>query len=209
MEAEETAKTPFSLVSCVAVILVIAAVVGIGGFFGLRVIHDRRAAAEFVERIKVHDGARAADASPDALDRALPLLDPAEGLRFFARPTFSLDDYAVAIRLGANGAEGTLLVFDRGVKAVSSRAFTLSAQDYRALAASIDGILAEDETVPRYCTDGVSYVIERRAAGRARWGTNAFSCPLRYARVAAALHGLLKRDAPGPDLPTQDNWAKR
>ncbi|MEI9926632.1 MAG: hypothetical protein WDN44_01555 [Sphingomonas sp.] len=205
MEAEDTARTPFSLISCVALILLLAAILGIGSYFALRTLHDRGEAARFAEAIRPHPGARPADPKPDALDRALPPIEP-EGLRFLARPTFSLDDYAVSIRADSGGAQGTLMVFARASRRVTSRDFALSAEAYRRLAASIDQALAQPETQPRYCTDGVSYVIERAAGGRRSWGTNGVACPLRYARVAAIVRQALAHDAPGPDLPAHDNW---
>ncbi len=209
MEAEEPAKSPISVVSCVLLILLLAAALGIGTSFMLHRLHDQRAAEAFAAQIEVHRGARPADPKPDALENALPKLDSAEGLRFLARPTFSLDDYGVAIHARPDGtAEGAILVYARIPKTVTSRAFTLPAPAWHDLTAAINSALAQEELKPRYCTDGVAYTIERAATGRRSWGTNGVACPLRYARVAAILRAALAKDAPGPDLPTSDTWSK-
>ena len=129
------------------------------------------------------------------------------GLHFVAMPSFGIAEYGVVIyapKTGAGEARGTLTVFRRDQKLPRTRTFLVPAEAYRTWAASFDQ--HTDGWTGEYsaCFDGTPTAFERVRGTRVTSGIG--NCEDHYDEVKNMLLGLVRRYAPGDDLPNSEGW---
>ena len=130
------------------------------------------------------------------------------GFRFVVTPSFSQSDYAFTLSFtqGAKRAEGVLYIFGtRTPDAVTQRrAFTVPAWNYRRYAEVMDQLTDGWPGADEGCADGAPVAFERLRGERVTSGRG--NCSPHYDRVKRLNLALIRRFAPGPDLPTEHDW---
>lgn len=131
-----------------------------------------------------------------------------DGLRFVAMPSFGTSDYALTVSLpsGAPYASGTLIVVnktDEG-RTDSTRTFRVPSPAYQRLVADLDRLTDGWPGDGNQCADGAPAAFERVRAARITSGVG--NCSRHYKQVKLLLLNAIRRFAPGPDLPTEDDW---
>lgn len=131
-----------------------------------------------------------------------------DGLRFVAMPSFGTSDYALAVSLapGALYASGVLIVIDKteGSRTSSSRGFHMPSPAYQRLVADLDRLTDGWPGDFNGCLDGAPAAFERVRSARITSGVG--NCSPHYTRVKLLVLNAIRRFAPGPDLPTEDDW---
>lgn len=131
-----------------------------------------------------------------------------DGLRFVAMPSFGTSDYALAVSLpsGAPYASGTLIVIDKTneSRTPSTREFRVPSPAFQRLVAELDRLTDGWPGNDDRCLDGTPAAFER--VRRARITSGIGNCSPHYDRVKFLVLNAMRRFAPGPDLPTEDDW---
>ncbi|MEH3106499.1 MAG: hypothetical protein PGN09_04200 [Sphingomonas fennica] len=131
-----------------------------------------------------------------------------DGLRFIAMPSFGTSEYALAVSLRskASGAAGTLVVLDKtnDVPRYSHRRFSMPTATYRALVADIDRLTDSWPGDADDCWDGSPVAFERVRGTRVTSGLG--NCSPHYGQLKLRVLNVVRRSAPGPDLPTENDW---
>jgi hypothetical protein len=145
----------------------------------------------------------------DYLRQLLPIASlHGDGFHFVVTPSFSQSDYAftLSLRQGAKSAKGSLYVLgSRTPEAVvQPRAFTVPAWDYRRYADVMDRLTDGWPGADEGCTDGAPVAFERIRGERVTSGRG--NCSPHYGRIKRLNLALIRRFAPGPDLPTERDW---
>ncbi len=139
---------------------------------------------------------------------ALSHLD-GDGMRFVAMPSFGTSEYALAVSHSpkASVANGILIVTDKSAerKADRVRRFQMPLRDYQAFVGRLDRLTDDwpgDMDDP--CVDGSPTAFERIRIRRVTSGIG--NCAPHYAELRLMVLREVRRFAPGPDLPTEDDW---
>jgi len=188
----------------------------IGYVVGREWLRHREWNAKLVERSRTHETPLREDGEPYVRGSAvelLAMLPPlralhGNGLRFVAMPSFGTSDYALAASLpsGASYATGVLIAIDKTneSRTASTRQFRIPSAAYQRMMADLDrltdGWPGEDDS----CLDGAPAGFERVRGARITSGIG--NCDPHYARVKLLVLNAIRRFAPGPDLPTEDDW---
>ncbi len=188
----------------------------VGYVVGREWLRHREWSAKLVERSRTHeaplreDGEQYVRGSAVELLAMLPPLRAlhGNGLRFVAMPSFGTTDYALAASLpsGASHATGVLILIDKTNegRTASNRQFRIPSAAYQRMMADLDrltdGWPGDDDS----CVDGAPAGFERVRGARITSGIG--NCDPHYARVKLLVLNAVRRFAPGPDLPTEDDW---
>jgi hypothetical protein len=179
-------------------------------------LRHRQISAMLVERSRTHEAPIREDGEPHVRGAAVELLARlpplralhGDGLRFVAMPSFGTSDYALALSLPpkATAADGVLLVIDKTSESrpVAARRFTAPAADYRKLVIDLDRLADGWPGDVDLCGDGAPAAFERVRGARITSGIG--NCSPHYDKVKLLVLTAIRRLAPGPDLPTEDDW---
>jgi hypothetical protein len=130
-----------------------------------------------------------------------------DGVRFAAMPSFGTYYYAIAISLPPTrlNAEGILKAFDlRSSRLVSQREFAVPREAYKSLVHAMDTMTDDWPGDTDLCVDGSPMPFERVRGRRVTSGVG--NCSEHYARLELLVLTYVRRFAPGPDLPTENDW---
>lgn len=204
------------LIGYLTTAIVIVELSAIGFFVGREWFRDRQVSTILIERSRTHEAPIRDDGESyvrGAAAKMLAMLPPlralhGDGLRFVAMPSFGTSDYALALSLPpkASAADGVLIVIDKTGESRSAitRRFTASAADYRKLVIDLDRLSDEWPGDDDQCLDGVPAAFERVRGPRITSGIG--NCSPHYDKVKLLVLNAIRRLAPGPDLPTEDDW---
>lgn len=144
------------------------------------------------------------------LGKMTPLADlHGDGLRFVAMPSFGSMEYGVVLsmpRSDSESATGAITTFDKAEHgAVRHRTFDMPAAEYRKLTSQIDDLTDSwPGNVDVRCLDGTPAGFERVRAIRITSGIG--NCGEHYERLKTLMLAVVRKYAPGKDLPTEDSW---
>lgn len=188
----------------------------VGYVVGREWLRHREWSAKLVERSRTHeaplreDGERYVRGSAVELLAMLPPLRAlhGNGLRFVAMPSFGTSDYALAASLpsGASHATGVLIVIDKmnESRTASTRQFRIPSAAYQRMMANLDRLTDGWPGDDNSCLDGAPAAFERVRGARITSGIG--NCGPHYDRVKLVVLNATRRFAPGPDLPTENDW---
>lgn len=197
-------------------VIVIIELGSIGYVLGREWLEHRALTAALVEESRTHEAPLREDGDPYVRGSAvklLAMLPPlralhGNGLRFVAMPSFGTSDYAVAVSLpsGAAYATGVLIVIDKTTESrtASTRQFRIPSAAYQRLVANLDRLTDNWPGDDDQCCDGAPAGFERVRGARVTPGIG--NCSQHYDRVKLLVLNAIRRFAPGPDLPTEDDW---
>ncbi|MCC2977552.1 hypothetical protein LK533_12810 [Sphingomonas sp. PL-96] len=188
----------------------------VSSVLGREWLRHRELSANLVERSRTQETPLRKDGEPYVRGPAVELfakLPPlrtlhGDGLRFVAMPSFGTSDYALAVSLpsGAPYASGVLIVIDKTneSRTASSREFRIPSPVYQRLVADLDRLTDGWPGDDDQCLDGAPAAFERVRGARITSGIG--NCSPHYDRVKLLVLNATRRFAPGPDLPTEDDW---
>jgi hypothetical protein len=172
--------------------------------------------AKLIERSRTHETPLQEDDEPYVRGSAVELLATlpplktlhGDGLRFVAMPSFGTSDYALAVSLpsGAAYATGVLIVIDKTneSRTAATRQFRIPSAAYQRMVADLDRLTDGWPGDDNQCLDGSPAAFERVRGTRVTSGIG--NCSQHYDRVKLLVLNAIRRFAPGPDLPTEDDW---
>lgn len=197
-----------------AIVIIELAFVGYVG--GREWLRHRDLTAKLIEDSRTHETPLREDDEPYVRGSAvklLAILPPltalhGNGLRFVAMPSFGTSDYALAVSLpsGALYASGVLTVIDKTneKRAASTRQFRIPSAAYQRLVTELDHLADGWPGDGVQCLDGAPAAFERVRGTRITSGIG--NCSPHYDRIKLLVLNSVRRFAPGPDLPTEDDW---
>lgn len=188
----------------------------VGSILGREWLQNRELHAKLIDNSRTQATPVRADDDPYVRGSAVKLfakLPPlralhGDGLRFVAMPSFGTSDYALAVSLpsAAPYASGTLIVIDKTNNSgtASTRKFRVPSAAYQRLVADLDRLTDGWPGDDDQCLDGAPAAFERVRGARVTSGIG--NCSPHYDRVKLLVLNAIRRFAPGPDLPTEDDW---
>lgn len=186
------------------------------GFLQSReLLRRREISVALVEDSRTHETPLQLSSHHNGSDGAIWLLNRlpplrslnSNGFRFAVMPTFGEYNYAIALTLSPNGqtAEGSLNAFDvETSRLVSHRRIAMPSGDYRALVSSLDTMTDAWPGDDTECLDGSVMAFGRVRAHRVTSGIG--NCSAHYERIKLLTLNYMRKFAPGPDLPPENDW---
>lgn len=176
-----------------------------------------RLASHYIESSRTHDGALRADGriyprgvAIDLLTH-LPALDAlkGDGIRFVAMPTWGRTYYAVAFTGPAGRAaqaSGLLVEIERDGRSIVRRRFSPPTADYHRITTRFDTLVDgwPGDGLDGSCLDGTTAAFERIRGSRIVSGIG--HCSPHYAQVRGMMLDIVRKFAPGGDLPVDISW---
>lgn len=179
---------------------------------------DRRQfSADLTEKSRTHETSLLPNGDPYVRGNAIRLLTKlpplnslhGNGLRFVAMPSFGTTDYGISIFLeqpDASHATGVLITVNKreSKSSTSQRQFDIPVSAYRSFVTRLDKLTDDWPGDENSCLDGSPAAFERVRGNRITSGIG--NCSKHYDQLRFSVLDVVRRYAPGDDLPTEDDW---
>ena len=195
--------------------LILFGLVALGGLAAVVWVDDRMVSARLTEQSRTHEGPLAPNGDPHVRGRLIELLGTlpsiehlgGNGLRFVAMPSFGTTEYAVAVFRpdGTEEASGVLVILPKTEgETASERRFTIPADAHAALTNELRWLTGSWQGDSSPCLDGTPVAFELVREGRITSGAG--NCSDHYRHISLLVLDVVRRFAPGDDLPTEYDW---